>query len=215
MSYVTFEEMQSYGYIGTEANYLIASKVVESYINAVCNNIFEEYETTLYLDGKNMFTLFLPFSIIEINKVQILIDNQLTDIDQNDYVIYPGNDLRIGINPRISFKNRETVFPLGARNIIIEGKFGCCEYDSIESVYNTPVLIKYVTQKLIFEKTNSLNGDYDMSKYITKETTDGHSYEISNDAVKSLISTKSSVINNEAAEILELYSRDSIGIGAI
>ena len=156
--YLTIAELRAAGIDETTLSDVEAAAKIElwsKYIDEATGQFFDQRYFTLYFDGMNADTFFLPFPIIEVEEFKI--NDSENALDSSEYVVYNRyypDDRR---NPKISLKSSQTrniydpsyVFdgPLllhGMLNCSIKGKFGFVEADG-----STPALIKRAVLKLI------------------------------------------------------------------
>lgn len=204
MSYCSVEDLRAEGlneekYSDNDLEKLV--KISCDFIDKVTGQFFEPRELTLRLDGRGGRILPLPYPLI--NAVFIEIDSEVV----NDFVIY--NRLEDRSYPKI-FRNRR--WPKGILNISIKGTWGYVEQDG-----STPEDIKRIARKLAIYNFPDLSDaeaqeDKNMRGLLVSETTDGHSYKLSDEAVNNLYSS-SITGDTEIDDILQAYSRSKLKLG--
>ena len=175
MSYCTVEDLRAEGvseeeYSDEQLEELIA--VSSSFIDRITGQWFELREKVIRLDGRGGKNLMLPVFAYSVDTVKIGIE----EID--DYVLYNRMDDRA--YPKIF---RCAGWPKGRLNITVSGQFGYVEEDG-----TTPPAIRRAAMKLALYNFPALTDteaqeENAMRGLLTSETTDGHSYELSEDAV--------------------------------
>lgn len=194
MSYCTVNDFRAEGiseeqYSDEQLDELI--KVASSYIDSVTGQWFEAREKVIRLDGRGGKNLVLPVFLSAVDYVQV--SGEVID----DYVLYNRMDDRV--YPKI-FRNRG--WPLGRLNIEVSGTWGYVEEDG-----STPADIKRAAMKLALYNFPSLSDvdaheEKNLRGSLISETTDGHSYTLSEGAVTSGITGDA-----EIDEILRRYVR--------
>lgn len=201
MSYCTIDDIRSEGF--TEEKY--PDEVVEKliglackYIDQVTGQFFEPRELTLRVDGRGGRNLVLPLFLIDCDYVKVrgeIIDdyvlyNRITPIDDRPY-------------PKMY---RNVRWPKGIMNVEICGTWGYVDAGNL-----TPEPIKRAAMKLAMyqfpllsdsqaQEEKSLNG------LLLSETTDGHSYELSEEVLAGLASGAITG-DSEIDQILKSYTR--------
>lgn len=175
MSYCTVEDIRAEGI--SEEDY--SDEQLEELISVSCNFIdnvtgqwFEPREKIIRLDGREGQNLVLPVFLFKVDYVKI----GLEDID--DYVVY--NRMVDRTYPKI-FRNAG--WPKGRLNIKVSGIWGYVEEDG-----TTPAAIKRAAMKLALYNFPALSDSEALEEkglrgLLTSETTDGHSYSLSDSAV--------------------------------
>ena len=166
--YVTVEEVEDEGEEGTSERITKAIMLAQAYIERMTGQWFELRNKTLYFDGKDKKTLFLPIFVYSISQIMI------NDSEVDDYTLYNGFFPDDRYNPKIVFAYKTSK---GRRNVAITGQIGF-----VDENQETPVLIKNICIKLALNHIKTLadperTDGIDRSR-IVKETTDGHSYEL-------------------------------------
>lgn len=145
------------------------------YIDDVTGQWFELRDKTIRLDGRGGQNLVLPIFLPEVEYISL--NGELID----DYIIY--NRMEDREYPKI-FRNAK--WTKGKLNIEIKGLFGYVEEDK-----TTPADIKRIAMKLVLYHFPALidkeaQEEKNLQGLLKSETTDGHSYELAEDAVVSL-----------------------------
>ena len=204
MSYCTIEDIRGEGvsesdYSDEQLERLIA--VSCEFIDHVTGQWFEPREKVIRLDGRGGKNLVLPVFLYGVDNVRI--DHE----DVDDYVLY--NRMEDRAYPKIF---RCAGWPKGKLNVEVSGQWGYVEEDG-----TTPSDIKRAAMKLALYNFPALSdAEAQEAKglrgLLVSETTDGHSYELSNEAVSNL---SSDVITGDAEidQILRMYMRPRFGMG--
>ena len=192
MSYCTVEDLREEGvseedYSDEQLERLIALSC--EFIDRITGQWFELRDKAIRLDGRGGKNLILPVFLYESDYVKI----GLEEID--DYVLY--NRMEDRAYPKIF---RCSCWPKGRLNIEVSGKWGYVEEDG-----TTPPAIKRVATKLAMYNFPSLSDsdsqeEKNLRGLLLSETTDGHSYELSESAV-----TNSITGDTEIDQILKSY----------
>lgn len=198
MSYCTVEDLRAEGiseedYSDEQLEELIA--VSSNFIDDVTGQWFELRDKVMRLDGRGGKTLVLPVFAHKVDYVQI--GREVID----DYVLY--NRMEDRAYPKIY---RCAGWPKGRLNVEVSGKWGYVEEDG-----STPVAIKRAAMKLAIYHFPALGDseaqeDKSLRGLLTSETTDGHSYELSEDAVANAY-TGAITGDTEIDQILKSYMR--------
>jgi hypothetical protein len=187
----------------SDARVTAAIALAGKYIDRVTGRFFEERELTLVLDGDGDDTLLLPLPIVSISAIGIAD----TEYDLDDFKIY--NRLYPDDRgcPKIVYV--EGIFPSGRQNIDVTGVFGYLDTEGTgdEETRVTPSLIKRACLKLVIldlipQIGDAADQDERLRRYLTSETTDGHSYTLSELAVSG-----GSSGDSEVDRILAMYRR--------
>ena len=173
-----------------------------NYIDKVTGQWFELRQKTIKLDGRGGQVLQLPVFLINCDEIQA------DGIPIDDYVLFnrisPEDDRNY---PKIYRRLR---WPKGIQNIQVQGEWGYVEEDG-----STPLLIKRAAVKLFLYNFLPALGDSEAQEEknlrgkIKSETTDGHSYTLSDSAsVSSSVSGNSlSTGDSEIDGILKYYMK--------
>jgi hypothetical protein len=208
--YCTLAEVRAEGVTEAQASddrVTAAITLAGRYIDKVTGRFFEERNLTLTLDGDGDNTLLLPVPIVSVSVIEI----GETEYDLDEFEVY--NRLYPDDRgcPKIVF--REGIFPEGNQNVEVTGVFGYLDTEGSgeEETRVTPGLIKRACLKLVIIDLLPELGDSDEQeelrrRYVTSETTDGHSYTLSELAVSGGASG-----DTEVDRILGMYRRP-IGI---
>lgn len=211
--YCTLAEVRAEGVTvaqASDARVNAAIALAGKYIDRVTGRFFEERTLTLTLDGDGDNTLLLPLPIVSISAIEIADE----EYDLDDFEVY--NRLYPDDRgcPKIVFS--EGIFPEGYQNIEVTGVFGYLDTEGTgeEETRVTPSLItraclKLVILDLIPQIGSAEDQDERLRRYLTSETTDGHSYTLSELAVSGGASGDS-----EVDRILAMYRRP-IGVEII
>jgi hypothetical protein len=196
MSYCTIEDLRAEGiseedYSDEELERLIS--LSSEFIDRVTGQWFELREKSIRLDGRGGKNLVLPVFLSALDYVKI----GLEEID--DYVLY--NRMEDRTYPKIF---RCSGWPKGRLNIEVFGKWGYVEEDS-----STPSAIKRVSMKLAMHNFPALSDadaqeEKNLRGLLVSETTDGHSYTLSDEAVSNL-SLGAITGDTEIDQILKQY----------
>lgn len=196
MSYCTVEDLRSEGiaeeqYDDAQLERLIA--VSCSFIDNVTGQWFESREKVIRLDGRGGKNLILPVFLSEADYVKI--SGEVVE----DYVLY--NRMEDRAYPKIF---RAVRWPKGRLNIEISGTWGYVEEDG-----TTPPAIRRAAMKLAMYNFPALSDteaqeEKNLRGILLSETTDGHSYSLSEGAVSSL-SAGAITGDTEIDQILKSY----------
>ena len=181
MSYCTIKELRAEGldeekYSDEALTNLI--KLSCDFIDRITGQFFEPREMLIRLDGRGGNNLVLPYFLIDVDYIEI--NHELID----DYVIY--NRMEDRSYPKIY---RNAKWPKGILNIEVQGTWGYVEADK-----STPEAIKRIAKKLVMYNFPALNDfeaqeEKNIKGLLISEITDGHSYELAEDAVTNLYAT--------------------------
>lgn len=175
MSYCTVEDIRAEGiseedYSDEQLEDLIAASC--EFIDRVTGQWFELRGKTIRLDGRGGQNLALPVFLFEAHSVSV----NHEDID--DYVLY--NRMEDRAYPKI-YRNRG--WPKGRLNIEVSGVWGYVEEDG-----TPPPAIRQAAMKLALYHFPALSDwealeEKELRSLIVSETTDGHSYSLSNEVI--------------------------------
>ena len=175
MSYCTVEDLRAEGvseddYTNEQLEKLIAASC--DFIDRITGQWFELREKVIRLDGRGGKNLVLPVFLYEAFSVRA--DGKEID----DYVLYNRMDDRS--YPKIF---RCSGWPVGRQNIEVAGQFGY-----VDEGGTTPPAIKRAAMKLALYNFPSLSDseaqeDNAVRGLLLSETTDGHSYTLSESAL--------------------------------
>ena len=206
MSYCTIDDLR--GECVSEEDYSDAQ--LEGLIAASCEFIdritgqwFELREKTIRLDGRGGKNLVLPVFLFEALSVKV--DGQEID----DYILY--NRMEDRPYPKIF---RAFGWPVGKLNVEVCGQWGFVEEDG-----STPQAIKRAAMKLALYHFPALSDSDAQSEnairgLLTSETTDGHSYELS-DAAVSALASGAITGDTEIDETLKRYMRSRLSMAIV
>jgi len=209
--YCSIEDIRAEGVTEEQANDARLSELIAlacGYIDRMTGQWFEPREKTLRLDGTGGETLPLPLFLIRASSVKA----DGTEI--SDYVLYD----RIGAEDDRSYPRmkRKVRWPKGDLNIEIAGLWGYVDEDG-EGGYVTPPLIRRAAMKLALYSFPSLGDaeaqeERNMRWAMLKETTDGHSYELSADVLAAM--AEGAVTGDvEIDQILRQYAASRVRMG--
>ena len=192
MSYCIVDDIRAEGvseedYSDEQLERLIALSC--DFIDRITGQWFELRDKAIRLDGRGGKNLILPVFLYEADYVKI----GLEEID--DYVLY--NRMEDRAYPKIF---RCSCWPKGRLNIEVSGKWGYVEENG-----TTPPAIKRAAMKLAMYNFPSLSDsdsqeEKNLRGLLLSETTDGHSYTLSESAV-----TNSITGDTEIDQILKSY----------
>ena len=175
MSYCTVDDLRAEGvseedYTNEQLEKLIAASC--DFIDRITGQWFELREKVIRLDGRGGKNLVLPVFLYEAFSVRA--DGKEID----DYVLYNRMDDRS--YPKIF---RCSGWPVGRQNIEVAGQFGY-----VDEGGTTPPAIKRAAMKLALYNFPSLSDseaqeDNAVRGLLLSETTDGHSYTLSESAL--------------------------------
>ena len=177
----------------SDADIQLAIDIQQEQLENLTRNFFESRALTLELDGDDTDVLLLNVPIISVTNLFMNDDDNAAD--PTTYIVYNGRqkpqDDRF--NPKIAIKLfKRNIFQrvsqdrfwAGHRNQKVEGTFGFLEADD-----TVPKLIQYALTKMVIRNLNQDFGDdsavLSSSGKLIKETSDGHSYELSEKAITS------------------------------
>ncbi len=206
MSYCTVEDLRAEGiseehFEDAQLERLIATSC--EFIDRVTGQWFELREKAIRLDGRGGKNLVLPVFAFSVDYVKV--GCELID----DYVLY--NRMEDRAYPKIF---RCSGWPKGRLNVEVFGQWGYVEKDG-----TTPPAIKRAAMKLALynfpaltdteaQEENAIRG------LLTSETTDGHSYELSEDAVSEAY-TGAITGDTEVDQILKSYMRSKFRMAIV
>lgn len=183
--------------------------LASGYIDKMTGQFFEPREDTVRLNGHGGKILKLPVFLIE--DYDIKISGETVE----DYTLYnrfpPADDRPY---PKIY---RYNGWKRGILNIEVHGLWGYV--DKVNTGYVTPPLIKRAVMKLAMYNFPDL-GDKEaqdekaLKGLIQSETTDGHSYDLSEDVLKAMYEN-SLTGDVEIDGIIEVYRMPNIGIALV
>lgn len=198
MSYCTVEDLRAEGISEEQFDDAQLEKLITSsceFIDRITGQWFELREQTIRLDGRGGKNLVLPVFLSDVYSVKV--DHEEID----DYVLY--NRMEDRAYPKIF---RCAGWPKGRLNVEVSGQWGYVEEDG-----STPPAIKRAAMKLALynfpaltdseaQEENAIRG------LLLSETTDGHSYMLSESAVAEAYSG-SITGDAEIDGILKVYMR--------
>ena len=210
--YCSIEDIRNEGVTDEQAD----DAKLESLIKLACNYIdnttgqfFEPREQVLRLDGRGGKILCLPVFLIEVYSVVV------SGVEVDDYVLYnrivPPDDR---FYPKIY---RAQGWRSGILNISVQGLWGYV--DKVETGYVTPELIKRAAMKLALYSFPDL-GDKEaqeekrLAGVLQSETTDAHSYELSNEVLQAMYSN-SLTGDAEIDGIIKRYTMPKMGLAIV
>lgn len=206
MSYCTVDDIRAEGiseedYSDEQLEDLIAASC--EFINRVTGQWFELRAKSIRLDGRGGQNLVLPVFLFEAHSVSV----NHEEID--DYVLY--NRMEDRGYPKIF---RRAGWPRGQMNINVSGLWGYVEEDGF-----TPPAIKRAAMKLALYNFPALSDSEAQEEkrlrgLLVSETTDGHSYALSNEAVSS-ISSEAITGDAEIDRILKSYMRSKFRMAVV
>lgn len=206
MSYCTVDDLRAEGV--SEENY--TDEQLEKLIAISCNFIdnitgqwFEPREKVIRLDGRGSRNLVLPIFAFSVDYVKV--GCELID----DYVLY--NRMEDRAYPKIF---RCAGWPQGRLNIEVSGTWGYVEEDG-----SAPNDIKRAAMKLALYNFPALSASEAQEEkkirgLLTSETTDGHSYMLSDSAVAEAYS-EAITGDAEIDGILKRYMRSRFKIAVV
>ncbi len=206
MSYCTIEDLRSEGFTEEDFTDEALALLIEQsgkLIDKITGQFFEPRTMTIRLDGRGGQNLLLPLFLIgdEIIKV----DNEV--LNQDEYILYnrfyPDDDRHY---PKIY---RAKKWPAGKLNIEITGNFGYVEED-----LSTPKDIKRAAMKLAVSyfpllSDKTAQEEKALQGLVISETTDGHSYSLSAEALTN-IQSGALTGDSEVDAILRTYTRPKL-----
>ena len=198
MSYCTVEDLRAEGLDEEKYSDETLGNLVKlscEYIDRITGQFFEPRQQHLRLDGRGGKILVLPYPLIEVEYIEV--SREIID----DYVVY--NRIEDRSYPKIY---RNAKWPNGILNIEIKGTWGYVEEDG-----STPEPIKRIARKLAMYYFPALNDaeaqeNKNLNGLLISETTDGHSYELAEDAVANLYAS-SITGDTEIDSVLKYYMR--------
>ena len=203
MSYCTVDDLRAEGVSEEQFDDAQLERLITTaceFIDRVTGQWFELRGMVIRLDGRGGKNLVLPVFLREVYRVKIGVD----EID--DYVLY--NRMEDRAYPKIF---RCTGWPRGKLNIEVSGLWGYVEEDG-----STPPAIKRAAMKLALYNFPALSDseaqeEKNLRGLLVSETTDGHSYTLSNGAVSSR-SSEAITGDAEIDRILKSYMRSRFRI---
>lgn len=180
MSYCTVEDIRAEGVTEEQFDDTQLERLIEAsceFIDRVTGQWFELRDKTLRLDGRGGQNLVLPVFLYEADCVKVGLDYV------DDFVLY--NRMEDRVYPKMF---RCLGWPKGRLNIEVSGKWGYVEEDG-----TTPSAIRRAAMKLAMYHFPALSDaeaqqEKNLQGLLTSETTDGHSYQLSDAAVSELAS---------------------------
>jgi len=198
--YITVEQVRKEGGVAGNTRLTDAIMLAQQYIELMTSQWFEKRTKTLKLDGTGQTIISLPIFCISISSIT----EDGSAIESGDYYLYNRFFPDDRKNPRIKF---EKSLAIGNLNIEVSGDFGYVEEDE-----STPVQIQKVCTKLALAEIGKITDqdrrDIINRNRITRETTDGHSYELG-----SLINSFGYTADPEIDDVLIKYKRPIIARG--
>lgn len=206
MSYCTIDDLRAEGV--SQEDY--SDEQLEELISVSCNFIdritgqwFEPREKVIRLDGRGGKNLVLPIFLSAVDYVRIGLDYV------DDYVVY--NRLEDRVYPKIF---RCSGWPRGRLNIELSGTWGYVEEDG-----TTPPAIKRAAMKLALYNFPALSDSESQDEnairgLLLSETTDGHSYTLSDSAVSEAY-TGAITGDAEIDRILKSYMRSRLRMAIV
>ena len=181
MSYCSIEDLRNEGITEEQFDDNQLDKLIAvscAYIDRVTGQWFELREKTISLDGRGGRILALPVFLYDVSCVKI--DGE----EAGDFVLY--NRIEDRAYPKMF---RHLRWPKGRLNIEVSGRWGYVEEDG-----TTPLAIKRAAMKLALYNFPSLNDaeaqeEKNLRRLLVSETTDGHNYSLSSEAVADLYSS--------------------------
>lgn len=203
MSYCTVEDLRAEGVSEEEYSDEQLCRLIEAscdFIDRVTGQWFELREKVLRFDGRGGKNLVLPIFLSEAYSVKV----DCEEVD--DYVLY--NRMEDRAYPKIY---RGAGWPCGRLNVEVSGQWGYVEEDG-----TTPSAIKRAAMKLALYNFPVLSDSGAQEEkairgLLTSETTDGHSYMLSDTAIAEAYS---GAITGDAEidQTLRAYMRSRFGI---
>ena len=206
MSYCTVDDIRAEGiseedYSDEHLERLIAISC--GFIDRITGQWFDLREKIIRIDGRGGQNLVLPVFLYAADYVKIGLDY----ID--DYVLY--NRMEDRTYPKIF---RCSGWPRGRLNIEVSGQWGYVDEDGA-----TPSAIKWAAMKLAMYNFPALSDteaqeEKNLRGLLVSETTDGHSYTLSNEATSS---RNSEAITGDAEidQILKSYMRSRFRMAVV
>ena len=175
MSYCTVEDLRAEGVSEEDYSDEQLGRLIEAsseFIDRVTGQWFELREKTIRLDGRGGRNLVLPVFLSEAHCVKV--DHE----EISDYVLY--NRMEDRAYPKIF---RCAGWPRGRMNVEVSGQWGYVDEDG-----STPSAIKRVAMKLALYNFPALTDSETQEEnairgLLLSETTDGHTYMLSDSAV--------------------------------
>lgn len=206
MSYCTVDDLRAEGV--SEENYTdeqLENLIADSceFIDRVTGQWFELRTKSIRLDGRGGKILILPVFLYEVYSLKV----NHEEID--DYVLY--NRMEDRAYPKIF---RCAGWPRGRLNVEVSGQWGYVEDDGF-----TPSAIKRAAMKLALYNFPALTDseaqeEKSLRGLLVSETTDGHSYMLSDSAVAEAYS-EAITGDAEIDGILKRYMRSRFKIAVV
>lgn len=206
MSYCKVDDLRAEGV--SEENYTdeqLENLIADSceFIDRVTGQWFELRTKSIRLDGRGGKILILPVFLYEVYSLKV----NHEEID--DYVLY--NRMEDRAYPKIF---RCAGWPRGRLNVEVSGQWGYVEDDGF-----TPSAIKRAAMKLALYNFPALNDseaqeEKSLRGLLVSETTDGHSYMLSDSAVAEAYS-EAITGDAEIDGILKRYMRSRFKIAVV
>ncbi len=203
--YCTVEDIRAEGVTEEQASDAKLTGLIAlagNYIDRMTGQWFEPREKTVRLNGTGGEVLPLPVFLIDMPEI-VMVDGE----EVTNYILYnrfPPADDRF--YPKMHRKSRWTK---GVLNVEIKGLWGFVDEDG-SGGYMTPPLIKRAVMKLALYNFPDL-GDSEAQEEkalrgaLISETTDGHSYSLS-DSVVSALASSSLTGDSEIDSIIKQYT---------
>lgn len=198
-------------------------KKAKDYVERLTCQWFEPRTLTLLMDGTGHRLLDMPYSIIDVEKIEFKINNDggWDDVNLNNFSVYDLLKLlenrdypRIKISELLdsSIFTRTFIrdrFPEGTQNIRITGRFGYVEQD-----LTTPEPIKDVMIMLVRGLLAPIGGSKSRKKFrgnrLLGETSDGHSYRLSQSMAAGVLTG-----DPQIDQILQYYTNNNLKVEII
>ena len=209
MSYCTVEDIRAEGFTEEDCPDEVVERLIKlscDYIDRVTGQFFEPRELTVRLDGRGGRNLVLPLFLIDCDYVKVkdeliedyVLYNRITPVDDRPY-------------PKIY---RNAKWPEGIMNVEVSGTWGYVEAGNL-----TPEPIKRAAMKLAMCNFPLLSDTEAQSEkglrgLLLSETTDGHSYELSEEVLASLASGAITG-DSEIDQILRVYTRSKFRMAVV
>jgi len=179
----------------TELNARLEAAILlaRDFIDRVTGQFFEERTKSFYLSGLGTPLLHLPLYASTLTSVMV----NGVERDADGYIHF--NEIQDRDNPKILF---DVAIPKGLANVKVTGTFGYVEEDGSTPLPIQNACLKLAIVEFLAVTSNERRELLDRGR-ITRETTDGHSYTLS-DALSKGGGTTGDV---EVDEILARYMR--------
>lgn len=188
-------------------------RLAQDYIERITGHFFAPRQAEYLLDGTGLSIIEIPHPIIEVTEIgfQYTLDDFYT-YPLNYFAIYNRENTEDRFNPRIKVKRYVSDnifnavdfpgnFPCGTQNIKVVGTFGFVDENGV-----TPEPIKWATGALVQKFISAIASDAAFQSRtdgsLISETTDGHTYRLSEKMRLGLLTGDS-----EIDSILAEYSR--------